>query len=336
MTIKDIARESGYAVGTVSRVLNNRPDVSEEARTKIMAVVEKNHFRLNNNAKHLKQQASSGIAVIVKGTQNMLFATIVERIQSLVKDSGYASFIYYLDEDGDEIEQALQAARERRPQGILFLGTNFEHFQARFAELTIPCVMVTNSGEGLGFPNLSSVSTDDERAAREAVEYLFSLGHRTVGVLGGCMGISDAAAGRFRGCRQAFEARGVPFDADRQYEMTRFAMQGGYEAMGLLLEKLPGLTAVFAMSDVQAIGAIRALHDRGLRVPEDISVVGFDGIELGGYLTPKLTTVQQDAKRLADRGVEILLEHIRGDVPPVHERTAFRLLEGESTRALRL
>lgn len=334
MTIKDIARLSGYAVGTVSRALNNSPGVSDAAREKIMAVVEEHHFKLNANAKHLKQQASSGVAIVVRGTQNMLFATIVERIQSLVRDSGNASFIYYLDEDGDEIGQALQAARERRPQGIMFLGTNFDHFQARFGEIHIPCVMVTNSGAGLDFPNLSSVSTDDELAARRAVEYLFSLGHRRVGVLGGCMGISDAAAGRFRGCRQAFEARGIPFDADRQYEITRFAMSSGYEAMGRLLDKLPDLTAVFAMSDVQAIGAIRALHDRGLRVPEDISVIGFDGIELGGYLTPKLTTVQQDAKHLADRSVEILLAHIRGDAAPVHERTAFRLLEGESVKPL--
>ena len=108
VTIKDIARLSGYAVGTVSRVLNNSPDVSDAAREKIMAVVEEHHFRLNNNAKHLKQQSSSGIAIVVKGTQNMLFATIVERIQSLVRDSGYASFIYYLDEDDDELEQALR------------------------------------------------------------------------------------------------------------------------------------------------------------------------------------------------------------------------------------
>ena len=90
MTIKDIARLSGYAVGTVSRVLNGQPNVSEEARSRIMAVVEEHNFKLNNNAKHLKQQSSSGIAIIVKGTQNMLFAGIVERLQGLVKAKGYA------------------------------------------------------------------------------------------------------------------------------------------------------------------------------------------------------------------------------------------------------
>lgn len=335
MTIKDIAKLSGYAVGTVSRVLNNQPNVSSEAKEKILAVVSEHHFKLNNNAKHLKQQASSGIAIVVKGTQNMLFASIVERIQVLVRARGAASFIYYLDEDDDEIEQALQASRERRPQGILFLGSNFDHFKEHFAELTVPCVMVTNSGAGFDFENLSSVSTDDEKAAQEAVEYLLELGHREIGVLGGRMEFSDAAYARFVGCQRAFETHGISFDQESQYEMTRFAMHSGYRAMGRLLDKKPDITAVFAMSDVQAVGAIRALHDRGLRVPDDISVVGFDGIELGGYLTPKLTTVAQNAQRMADRGVEILFAHIEeSDAPPVHELTPFHMVEGESARAL--
>lgn len=330
MTIKDIARLSGYAVGTVSRVLNGRPDVSDAAREKILAVVAEHRFKLNNNAKHLKQQTSSGIAVVVKGTQNMLFATVVERIQELTRARGYDCVMYYIDEDDDEIEQALQVSRERRPLGIVFLGSNVDYFRDHFAAITQPCVLVTNSAANLGFENLSSVCTDDEAAAARAVEYLMELGHRRIGVLAGRMEASDAACARFEGCRRAFAARGLPFDPDRQCETARFAMSGGYAAMGRLLDKAPDLTAVFAMSDVQAVGAMRALHDRGLRVPEDISVMGFDGIELGGYFTPKLTTIRQDAARMADRGMEILFQHMSGQAPPVHERVPFQLVEGES------
>lgn len=334
MTIKDIARLSGYAVGTVSRVLNSRPDVSPEAREKILAVVEEHHFRLNNNAKHLKQQAFHGIAVIVKGSQNMLFATIVERIQERTREQGYACLIYYIDEDDDELEQALQADQERKPLGIVFLGSDLEHFRECFTALSPPCVLVTNSAARLGFRNLSSVCTDDAAAAAEAVEYLFALGHRRLGILGGKMETSAAACARLVGCKRAFAARGIPLDMDRQYVMTRFAMSGGYAAMGRLLDKMPDLTAVFAMSDVQAVGAIRALHDRGFRVPEDISVIGFDGIELGNYFTPKLTTIQQDAWRMADRGMEVLFQQIAGDAPPVHELVPFQLKPGESVRAV--
>ena len=113
LTIKDIARESGYAVGTVSRVLNNHPDVSDKARAKILEVVEKHHFKLNSNAKHLKQQASNGIAIIVKGNQNMLFASIVEQMQGMIREKGYACLMYYIGEMENELEQALQVIIER-------------------------------------------------------------------------------------------------------------------------------------------------------------------------------------------------------------------------------
>lgn len=334
MTIKDIARLSGYAVGTVSRVLNHRSDVSDEARERVMSVVEEYHFRLNNNAKHLKQQSGNGLAVIVKGTQNMLFHTIVERMQWLIQQRGHACLIYYIDEDDDELEQALEVSRERKPLGIFFLGSNPDYFQECFPALSEPCVLVTNSAASLQFENLSSVSTDDGDAARCAVERLMDLGHTEIGVIGGRMELSHAAQARYAGVERAFAARGRGFDRDRQYETSRFALSGGYRAMGRLLDKLPELTAVFAMSDVQAMGAVRALHDRGLRVPEDISVIGFDGIELGRYVTPRLTTIRQDAARMADRSVELLLQRIREPLPPVHERVPYVLVEGESTRRL--
>lgn len=332
MTIKDIAKLSGYAVGTVSRVLNNRPDVSEEARAKVLAVVEANNFKLNSNAKHLKQQASSGVALIVKGTQNMLFADLVERIQTRIRDSGHPSLIYYIDEDDNEIEQAIQVCRERRPMGILFLGSNLSLFQTGFSQITIPCVLVTNSAAGLDLPNLSSVSTDDTDGARRAVERLMELGHHTIGILGGRAEQSNAAQARLEGVRQAFRARGLVLDEERQCETARFDLSGGYAAVERLLDKLPGMTALFAMSDVQALGAMRALHDRGLRVPEDISVLGYDGIELGRYAVPRLTTVRQDAQRLAERSVDILIHQIRDGGGPVHELLPHILLDGESVK----
>lgn len=332
MTIKDIAKLSGYAVGTVSRVLNGRPDVSEEAREKILAVVEAHQFKPNSNARHLKQQASSGVALIVKGIQNMLFADLVERIQARVKDGGYPCLVYYIDEDDNEIEQALQVCRERRPMGILFLGSNLSLFETGFGKIKIPCVLVTNSAAKLALSNLSSVSTDDIGAACQVVEKLMDLGHHTIGILGGKVEQSNASQARLEGVRQAFARRSMVLDEARQYETARFDLPGGYAAMERLLDKLPGMTAVFAMSDVQALGALRALHDRGLRVPEDISVVGFDGIELGRFAVPQLATVRQDAQRLAERSVDLLIHQIRDGAGPAHELIPYTYLEGESVK----
>ena len=330
MTIKDIARESGYAVGTVSRVLNNHPDVSEKARKTIMAVVEKHHFKLNSNAKHLKQQASSGIAIIVKGSQNMLFASIVERLQRLLSEKKYASFIYYIGEEENEVERAERVCLERHPLGILFLGSDLEFFKERFDRLEIPCVLVTNSATELGFDNLSSVSTDDEAGAQAAVAHLLKLGHRNIGILGGYMEKSHAAHTRYKGCEKAFAEQGIKLEPGRQYRSAFFSMEEGYHAMEQLFEQMPDLTAVFAMADVLAVGAIRAIRDRGLRVPEDVSVMGFDGIELGNYLSPRLTTVRQARERIADRSLEILLSDIAGERPAVHELLPFDIVEGES------
>lgn len=333
MTVKDIARESGYAVGTVSRVLNNHPGVSDEARQRVMEVVEKYHFRLNNNAKHLKQQGSGGVAIIVKGTRNMLFAALVEMLQKLIRERGYACLIYYIREEEHEVEQALQICRDRQPMGILFLGSNQENFRERFAYVDVPCVLVTNSAEGLDFPNLSSVSINDTEAAKTAVEHLLSLGHRKIGILGGEMNHSNPARLRYRGCLLAFRERQIPFDAGTQFSSAYFTMEGGYEAMQRLLANMPDLTAVFAMSDVTALGAIRALRDSGRRVPEDVSVVGFDGIEMGQYLVPKLTTIQQPGVSIAERCVDILLRCILKQEPAMRVQIPFSLIMGESTGA---
>lgn len=334
MTIKDIARESGYAVGTVSRVLNNRPDVSDTAREKIMEVVEKYHFQLNSNAKHLKQQASDGISIIVKGSQNMLFASILEQMQGNIEKKGITGHISYIGEMEDEVAHAQQICRERHPLGILFLGSDLELFRQGFSKVAVPCVLVTNSAEELHFENLSSVTTDDAAGAQAAVEHLLSLGHTRIGILGGRMEKSKPAATRYVGCQRAFETHGIPFRPAQQYETALFSMSEGYAAMERLLDRMPDLTAVFAMSDVMAVGAIRAISDRGLRVPEDVSVFGYDGIDLAGYLTPKLTTIRQDREQIADRCVEILLANLSDGIHAIHEVVPFQIISGESVRKL--
>lgn len=330
MTIKDIAKLSGYGVATVSRVLNGHPDVSEETRRKVLAIVEEQGFQPNNNAKHLKQQAGTSIAIIVKGIMNLLFADLVEKLQALLRDAGQDAAVYYLDEDSNEVAYALQLCRERKPQGILFLGGDLEHFKAGFAPISVPCVLLTNTARELGFDNLSSFTTDDEEAAHQVVELLAGQGHRHIGLLGGNWSCTQISYRRLIGCRDACLRLGLPFDADRQCEACRYSMPESYAATQRLLERCPDLTAIFAVSDVMALGAIRALRDMGRRVPEDISVVGYDGIVTGQYALPRLTTVRQDVQQLAERGVDALLRGITRNSPPVHELVPFQLIEGES------
>ena len=261
----------------------------------------------------------------------MLFASMVEMLQKMVKEKGYACLIYYIGEEEHEVEHALQVCRERQPMGILFLGSNQENFKECFEQVDIPCVMVTNPADSLTFLNLSSVSIDDKEAARTVIRHLASLGHQNIGILGGEMKYSNPAKARYEGCLEAFEELNVAFDIEKNFEASKFTMEGGYHAMLKLLNKTPNITAVFAMSDVMALGAIRAIKDMDYRVPDDISVVGFDGIEMGEYMIPKLTTIKQPGTELARRCVDILLQCICEHKIGIYENIPFELIEGEST-----
>ena len=334
VTIKDIARESGYSVSTVSRVLNNRNDVSPDARKKIEEVVAKFNFVPNNNAKHLKQNNSKAIGVLVKGISNMLFASVVEEIQRMIEKTEYTLFVSYLDEDADEVEQAILLCRERKPLGLLFLGGNPEYFHREFSGVDVPCVLVTNRANEMHFENLSSVATDDIAAARCAVDQLFVAGHRRIGILGGDFDKSYTSHQRFLGCEQSFSEHGAVLDVEHCYEKARFSFGSACRAMKRLIGKFPDVTAVFAMSDVMAIGAIRALRDLGYRVPEDVSVIGFDGTSLAEYYNPKLATIKQQHQTLANRSIEILFGQIELKKEPIHEIVPFEFVNGESIRVI--
>ena len=264
MTIKDLAAKTGYAVGTVSRALNNHPNVSERARQEILEAAAESGFQLNVNAKQLKQHHSTTILVVVKGIGNELFGEMVESIQALIAQTHYQLVVDYMDEDENEVRRAAQLCREKKPLGILFLGGNNENFIRDFGGIDVPCVVVTNDASMLSFDNLSSVSTDDREAACSAMDTLIRLGHSRIAIIGGDRAISDTSRLRYEGCMQSFTAHGIPFDPKRDYQGVRYSYQAGYQATKALLDKGCRFTAIFATADVMAIGAIRALQDLSL------------------------------------------------------------------------
>ena len=333
MTIKDLAAKTGYAVGTVSRALNNHPNVSPKARDAILQAARECGFELNVNAKQLKQQTSSTILVIVKGVQNEFFGGMVETTQSLIADTRYQLAVDYMDEDLNEVHRAIQLCREKKPLGILFFGGNTQSFIADFHRIDIPCVLVTGDASGLSFKNLSSVSTDDKEAARSAINLLIGLGHRQIGIIGGDQILSDISRLRYEGCLEAFRENGIEFDT-RYYQGGRYSYADGYKATQALIGKGCKFTAIFAMSDVMSIGAIRALKDAGLRVPEDVSVIGVDDLPLGRYIVPQLSTIRQSTQKIAQRSVAILLESIEKNQEARHERISFEVCRRESVRAI--
>ncbi len=334
-TIKDIARLSGYSIGTVSRVINHHPDVSAAARKKIEQVIKEQNFQPNSNAKQLKQQNSTAIHVIVRGYENTFFEGILEHIQSILRVSGEEVAVTFVDEFSNEVQAAIQLSASIKPKGFIFLGGNIEYFKADFEQIKVPCVLLTNTAMDLGFDNLSSYCTDDYAASYDVICRFIEQGHKEIGIIGGAMSNNSGQVGyrRLNGSMKAFKDNDLSFDEYVQYQPSRFTLAGGYEAAQKLLQRNPNLTAIYAIGDTIAIGAIRAIKDMGLRIPEDISVIGFDGLESSRYTVPRLATVHQNTDILARKGVEDILLRLNYSQPSSHEMIPYDFISGESLGA---
>ena len=308
LTIKDIARISGCSVSTISRVINDRPDVRPETKEHVLKVMQEAGFVPNTNARQLKIQQSRSLVFVVKGTRNIFFSDFLVQLQRAATLYGYNGIVSYLDENANEIDAAEKILREIKPKGIIFLGGSVSNFQNGFSNITVPSVLATLVSHDLSFPNLSMVGVDDRAAARTAVAHLIAQGHSKIAVLGG-PATSFPSRMRRLGAQDAMEDAGLVFD-NKLYGLSNYDFESAYHAMNSLLARRAEFTALFAMSDVIAFGAIRALVSAGLRVPEDVSVIGFDGITMSRYCVPVMTTIVQPSEQIALQSIELLIRQI--------------------------
>jgi len=244
----------------------------------------------------------------------------------------YQLVVDYIGELDNEVRRAMKRVREVKPQGILFLGGSSQDFSESFAGIRVPSVLVTNSAAEFHFKNLSSVTTDDTAAAAAAVGYLADMGHKKLAVIGGERVYSDTGRLRCAGVLRALTERGMTFDADRYYKTAHYSYDEGYEAMTELLRDAPEITAVFAMADVMAIGAARAICDAGKRIPEDISLIGFDGLPICRYYEPRLSTVTQQVSFMAEKSYAVLLDMIENGTGARHVLAPYTLEKTDSIR----
>ena len=335
-TIQDIARISGYSIGTVSRVINNRADVSDEAKRIIEEVIRQENYQPNSNARMLRRNVSSEISIIVRGTGNIFFQSILEQVQLSIREHGESANVQFIRETEDAVEIAAQTMQHLKPKGLVFLGGSIPSFRKEFSKINVPSVLIGADAGALGFEDLSSFSTDDYAAGADVIRALLSQGHRRIGILGGYRGgfedgrPDDGPALRIWGAIGELDKSGIALDYERDYVDCPFSAEGGYQAAKKLLVQAPDLTGIFAISDSIAVGAMRALRDLNLRIPEDVSIVGFDGVAYSKYSIPRLTTIEQDMATLARRGVEDLLMRIIYESPAVHEKVPYRFVNGES------
>ena len=336
MTIKDIARISGVSITTVSRVLNHRPDVSDESRRRVLDVIESTNYIPNNSARDLVKTKSDSIGLVVRGISNPFYTDIIRAVEAGITASGYTMVMQQIGACDDELKRAAIMEREKRLRGLVLLGGRFDYSAADLALLNVPfvCCSFGNHYGTLERVDYSSVSIADMETAYQATRYLLDNGHRRIAALITRPDDHSISQLRYEGYTKALAEAGIALDESLVICTGTFNIQDSYTAMSRVLDSGADFSAVFAISDNMAIGAMRALREHGRTVPDGCSVIAIDGIEVSDYIDPPLTTLCQPMEEMGRRSIEILLDMIEGRSGNCHEILPTVLRPGGSVKTL--
>ncbi len=303
MTIKDVAKRAGVGIATVSRTLHNSPRLSPETAAKVRKAIEELGYRPNINARSLVSGRSHMLGLVVSDITNPFFPELVKGFEEVALHSGYDVFVASTNYDPSRTALCVRRMIERNIDGVAVITSEVDPSLAdSFARRKVPLVFLDVGRVGRG---VSNVRVDYASGIAEAVEHLRSLGHCCIAFISGPLRLESA-----RARRDAFLAK-LPESCEAVLDEGNHKVDGGLEATLRVLEHKPRPTAVVASNDLTAIGALRAIRQCGLRVPEDVSVVGFDDIQMAEYTEPPLTTVRLLRKEVANAACDALLQLIR-------------------------
>ncbi|MDR7419534.1 MAG: LacI family DNA-binding transcriptional regulator [Armatimonadota bacterium] len=306
MTIRDVARRAGVSPATVSRVLNaSSHPVSEWGRRRVLTAARQLSYIPNLLARSLLTHETAAIGVLIPDVSNPYYAAVLRGVEDAIGPSGRTVILCNTDRDPAKQRLYLRALMERRVDGIIVAGGTFGRPEMAITGRALAVVMIGQ--HRVRFP---SVRVDNVAAAAVATEHLLNLGHRRIACLAG-PSVSLTAADRVTGYRRALVAAGVPVDPALIREVG-FTPTGTRESVRALFGATARPTALLAPNDQVAIGVIRALHELGLRVPADVSVVGFDDTPVASYTVPSLTTVAIPMHDLGRTAVELLVKVLEG------------------------
>jgi LacI family transcriptional regulator len=304
-TIKDVAARAGISYTTVSHVVNGTRPVSDQVRRKVEAAIAELGYVPSGVARSLRARATGTLGLLVPNASNPYFAELARGIEDHAERNGYSVILCNSDDDIDKQLRYLRVLLERRIDGLIVATVASDAaFAQALANLQVPLVLVDRSLEGV---NADQLRVDHEQGAYLATRHLLELGHRRIVCIGGPAS-TQVAQLRAAGYQRALDEAGV---AAQAVVDCPFTSPAGHAAAQMLLAAEPRPTAIFAGNDMIALGVLRAAAERGLQVPQQLSVVGFDDIEVSRYLHPALTTVGQCIGALGEQVAARLLERIR-------------------------
>ncbi len=307
MGIKDIARDAGVSVATVSRVLNGTKFVSKELEEKVLASIARQGYVADHIARSMVLKKTFTIGLIIPSISEMYHQMVFGGVESTLEEMGYKVLVCRVQDTLSNERIYLDLLLQNRVDGIILMheSSNPEVY-AHLKKTQVPIVLAGVDIPGLQFPQ---VRIDDEAAAIDGARYLLQRGHKKIALIAGSgYSVGDK---RLKGYKRALKEYAIAFD-ETLVEAGGYTIESGYQAMKTLLGRHVTLDAVFALSDEMAVGAMRAAFEAGLAIPGDISLLGFDGITLSAYTTPKLTTVSQPIFEIGQKAAALLITMLQG------------------------
>jgi LacI family transcriptional regulator len=312
-TIRDVAREAGVSVSTVSRVLNEKPDVAPATRERVQAVIASLNFRANPAARRLAGASIRAVGLLMPGLRSQYELDIMRGVAEAVAATGRELVVYYQSDATARKLRALFARLMRSPIDglVIVLPRSAEDEALQLQQRGMPVVLVDHRGLGTRVP---AVAAANFQGGCDGTRYLLGLGHRRIGYIVGDPAV-PASGERLAGYQHALAEAGLPVDEGLIYRGD-FSSMSGYAAARALMALPDPPTAIFAANDLSALGVLDSLRDLGLRIPQDVSVVGFDDVRNAADAHPPLTTVRQPLAEMGATAVGMLLDILNGQTLP--------------------
>ncbi len=314
--MRDVAQEAGVSIKTVSRVVNDQGEVSDETRQRVLTTIEELGYRPSKVARALVTQRTDTVGLVLGDITNPFFPEVARGVTDSAEAHGYNVFLCNSDGKRERVSQILRSLADHAVDGaIVFPSFGGGDALKAFAERDAPLVVLNCF---FGYPGVSRIMVEFRAGARAAVEYLIGKGHTVIGMLAGSAPSLNLMP-RFRGYRDALKAHGLPI-VDEWVRPGAAVMARGAKSARRLLTHHPQVTAIFAYNDLLAVGAIQACRELGRRVPQDCAIVGFDDIPLAAMLDPPLTTVRIDKYELGRQAMHRLIDMLddsEASFPPI-------------------
>lgn len=322
LTTKDVAQRAGVSQATVSRVLNNHHYVNEETRKKVLQAIEELDYQPNLLARSMALQKTNALGLVVSDLTNPFYGEIAKSIIIRAKKFGYDVIICNPEGEGEDQDQDQQSTyldflQQRRVDGIIFTSVKFKDKTVeRLINSNFPCVFCNRR---LKLKKASFISSDNKKGARMAVEHIIALGHKRIGFISGPSHFSTALE-RFEGYMEVINENGLAVD-NQLVKQGHFNQQYAYVATKEMLNISHPPTGLFVSNDLMALAAMEAVLDSGLRIPEDIALVGYDDIDISRHRKIQLTTVAQQKEKMGQLAVDEMLDMLSKDttqLKPAH------------------